>query len=141
MFHLVFAETPFTDNIQADERPIVRVKNFKASFTPVLNNRLFKNQIRAFNFTQNVTPFITREYVQDCLSPFHLFVEATTPNEIVNASTLLNHFIVLTYLRRPNLQTLSPHSVLKPELPFKKLLVDMARVHKITSYFFIIRLS
>jgi len=40
MFHLVFAETPFTDNIQADERPIVRVKNFKASFTPVLNNRL-----------------------------------------------------------------------------------------------------
>jgi len=65
----------------------VRVKNFKASFTPFLNKRLQINGIRAINFTQNLTPYITGEYGQDCVTPFHLFVDRTTPNQIINAST------------------------------------------------------
>jgi len=61
----------------------------------------------------------------------------TSPNDF----RWKNHFIIWSYLSWPNLQTLYPHSVLKLELPFKKLLVDMAQVHKITSHFFEIRLS
>jgi len=52
-----------------------------------------------------------------------------------------NHFIVWSYLSRKKLQILSPHAVLRLELRFKKLLVDLLCVHNLMGHFFKIRLS
>ena len=34
-----------------------------------------------------MTPYITREYGQNCITPFHLIVDRSTRNQIINATT------------------------------------------------------
>ena len=51
------------------------------------------------------------------------------------------HFIVWSYLPRPKLKNLSPHSFLKLELRVKKLLVCRVRAHNSVDHFFKFRLS
>jgi len=85
-FHLVYVEKPFTDDLTPNEVPVVRVKDFKSRFIPIFQNRLFINGIRAFSFSNVLTPTIARNYGEECVKPLNLFLPNASARQIVEAT-------------------------------------------------------
>ena len=85
-YHLVYVEKPFKDELTPNVVPVVRVKDFKSRFTPILQNRLFINGIRAISFSNVLTPTIARNYCEECVEPLNLFLPNASARKIVKTT-------------------------------------------------------
>jgi len=86
-FELVFVENAFTDNLQPDQTPIVRVKDFKAVLTPILSHRANLAHLKGIQLTNGLVAMAYENFETGFIEPWNPFLETTTVE-------MLNHAIL-----------------------------------------------
>ena len=73
LFKVVFIEHLFTDNLELDDTPVVRVNNYKNVLDPLLRNRIQSAQIRGINFIPGLTLLTFEDFETGFVNPLEPF--------------------------------------------------------------------